>query len=116
VEYYEIPVMSPKKCPAYGETEPWAFGRALLHLIEDEKIPGKWVIVKGWYCDELFGEHRGMVFGTAVRRGPVEECGETEPVNIVEPGCVYIVSFRPNPFGPRKPWGGRVHSTFDQPA
>jgi hypothetical protein len=104
-----IVVVPPKKCPACGEELNGFFGPAYLHLIEDEQMPCKWVLVKGWYCDELFGERRGMVFGTAVGRGPVADDGETEPVDINEPDLVYIVDYLPDSFHPRRPFGGRAY-------
>jgi hypothetical protein len=81
--YKNAKVLTPLKCPGCGETDSRAFGKPYIWGIEDDSLPCKHVILKGWYCNE-------KLFGTVIRRGPVIEDGETEPVNIEETDCVYI--------------------------
>ena len=85
-------VKIPKRCPACGETSKWAFGPPSVFVIEDEQIPSKWVVVAGWGCKKPDREEAELIFGTAVRRGPVEEEGETVPLDIWEEDVVYIIS------------------------
>lgn len=88
-----VEVIPPKKCPMCGEENNAPgdiYGEPYLFTIEDAVIECKWVIVKGWICEEPSQEHLAGVFGTVIRRGPMGY--EDEPVDIIEPNCVYIVS------------------------
>lgn len=90
-------VKPPIKCPGCGDlNDPYLqtylgsmYGAPSIWGIKDSEIPSKWVIIKGWICDD--GKDRTVVcFGTAIQRGPVDE--ETEPQDIIEHDCVYIVA------------------------
>jgi hypothetical protein len=102
-----IVVVPPKRCPACGEVEAGGFGSPCLHLVEDAQFFCKWVVVKGWYCEESSGEYRGFVFGTAIRRGPAD--GETEPVDIDYPDMVVIIDQHSESSTPGERCGGREY-------
>jgi hypothetical protein len=81
----------PKRCPACGETSPAAFGSCNDILLDDVEMPCKWVVVRGWYCGGIHEtDPKAAVHGTVIRRGPISDDGETEPVDMIETDCVYL--------------------------
>jgi len=86
-----IPI--PEKCPACGQDNlKEAVGKPYLFTIEDTEIPCKWLVIAGWYCSRPFGDMEGMIYGTVIRRGPIEENGEKEPIEMWSHDHVYLVN------------------------
>jgi hypothetical protein len=89
--FEDIKPTPPKTCPACKMEFPIGIKPAYF-LISDRHLPCGWVIVKGWTCDELFGDKQKMVFGTAVRRGDLDDPKNFEnAVYIEEKDCTYIM-------------------------